>query len=294
MARKVKKPIFVFVRTVLPHWGDLMTGRYSAPIVVLAGGACLIGLFGTARSGFNFLNRVLVFSPLSLVLIGGLVAVYLTWKYEYEKNLEWKEKFRPKLRASFDMNNFACVRPGTEVYQRHVSYGDNRSLTITGIVPPHTLVPTMRMVEFGDFPKPEFFATYYRLRVNCDGINSVANCFGRLESISKSGAPIHHWEPTILPFAQSERENAACKKIHKASPAFLDFMFISDDNRAGLTSLGFIGASSIDWRGLFAESGLYVLRINILSDTPTIAVDVSFNWTGDRATSQITCREASL
>ena len=280
-----------------------MTGRFTAPLVIAAAIAAIAGICGVAIFDVPLIAKAAIISPIVVVLACGVIAVYKVWKIEYEKNLVsqrdvrvLEDKIRPKLRVSFDMNDFGCVRPGTEVYQKQSPvYGENRSLTITGIVQPHTLVPTTRMAGFDvDFPKPEFFATYYRLQVNCDGVESVANCFGRLESVSENGMPIHHWEPTVLPFAPSEHGDAASKKIHRGSPAFLDFMFISEDNRAEIIPLGFTGSSSVDWRRIFSEPGLYVMRINILSDTPTVAVDLSFNWTGDRATSEITCREASL
>ena len=172
-------------------------------------------------------------------------------------------------------------------------YGENRSLTITGIVQPHTLVPTTRMAGFDvDFPKPEFSQLIMASgQLRWRGIQ-LQTVLVASKAYSENGMPIHHWEPTVLPFAPSEHGDAASKRIHRGSPAFLDFMFISEDNRAEIIPLGFTGSSSVDWRRIFSEPGLYVMRINILSDTPTVAVDLSFNWTGDRATSWITCREA--
>jgi hypothetical protein len=301
MVETDKGPVSVFIGAVLPQWADAMTGRFTAPLVIAAAVAAIAGIFGVAIYDVPLVAKTAIISPILVVLACGVLAVYKVWNIEYEKNLASERKFKaleerikPQLRVSFDMDNFGCVRPGTEVYQRQVPiYGDNRSLTVTGIVPPHSIVPTMRVMWSEDFPKPEFYATYYRLEVECVGIESVENCFGRLESISKDGPPIRYWEPTVLPFAPSEQSDAASRRIHEGSPAFLDFMFISDDNRAGLTPLGFVGASSVNWFQILAEPGVYSMRINILSDTPTVSIDVLFKWTGDRTSSEITCREAS-
>jgi hypothetical protein len=97
-----------------------------------------------------------------------------------------------------------------------------------------------------------------------------------------------------LPFAPAERPEAISKQIRNGSPEFLDFMFITETNLAQLVTYRFVGSSSVDWREILAKPDLYTLRINILSNTPTIAVDVFFKWTGDRSTSEITCREIIL
>jgi hypothetical protein len=267
-----------FLSAMWHGWWTRMSGPLTVPVTAL---------------GLWLSNDIAKTAFILIAFVCFWVTAYWLWKPEREKVEKLNHALRPKLRASFDMNNFGCVRPGTEVYQRQTSvFGDN-TLTVAGIVPPHTLMPTLRLDD-SLFPKPEFFATYYRLQVECEGVESVANCFGRLEHISKDGWQNRNWEPAILPFAASERNDAASKKIHRGSPEYLDVMFIADDNRVGLLPFGFVGSSSVNWLCIFAEPGLYVLRIHILSDTPTIAVDLSFHWTGDRKTSKIKCREAAL
>jgi hypothetical protein len=233
-----------------------------------------------------------------------LSAAYLIWASERKVVVELREKIRPKLKCSFDMKDAGCVRPNTKFSRRRPAFAlpasdntitRNWTYDVSALSDQGTIGPTAGVWKIGmeDETSP-LTATYYRLKVECDGFYRVSDCVGRIEWIKKGENLIDNWEPVQLPFAPAERPEAISKQIRNGSPEFLDFMFITETNLAQLVTYRFVGSSSVDWREILAKPDLYTLRINILSNTPTIAVDVFFKWTGDRSTSEITCREIIL
>jgi hypothetical protein len=270
-----KKPtVREFFLVVWRHWGPLMSGVFSVPFVALS-------VFAESTYGKIIWGVMAAAAFLS--------AAYLIWAGERKTVVELREKIRPKLKCSFSMADSGCVRPNTKLTvqmsptpEPNRNFGPNDS--------PGTLQTSL----------PQFYSavplcgTYYRLKVECDGVENVTNCCGRLESIRRDGQPIENWEPAILPFASAQRSDSLAKLIRRGSPEFLDFMFITDGGHVWLTPPNFLGSSSVDWDVLFNTPGTYTLRINVLSDTPTVPVDINFRWTGDRATSEMTCREANL
>jgi hypothetical protein len=223
------------------------------------------------------------------------LAIAIVWLVYWYVKRDFEERIRPRLKCSFSMADTGCVRPNTRFSNgMGFAYSSTSSTSAMAVgmgLPtdnPGTLQPTTGVSLFSG---PT--GTYYRLKVACDGIESVSNCRGRLETINKNGVPVN-WEPCTLPFVSAQSVDSLAKRIHSGSPEHLDFMFISDSNRVQLTPPDFRGSSSVDWQNLFNETAIYVLRINILSDANTVACDLTFRWTGDRATSEITCQPVNL
>ena len=101
-------PFWTFLSAVIPQWGDAMTGRFSAPLVVLSAVIYLGAVFGVTLSGNSLLNKILIVGPLVLLLAGGVYAVYKVWRIEYERNLDWKAKFTPTVTVKFDESIPSC------------------------------------------------------------------------------------------------------------------------------------------------------------------------------------------
>jgi hypothetical protein len=287
----MQKHIRMFLGLVWAEWSSRVTGSFSALLVLLGLGLSIAGAFGATVLGESIIQ--VATWTLAAICVGQ--AAFSVWARERKTVDELKEKIRPKLKCSFGMNDPFCVRPKTQFSPKPNTGGslfayDSSSRTISGYAPenPGTLLPTMGVMH--SFGGPQ--VTYYRRKVECDGIDSVSNCRGRLETITKNGVAVD-WEPSLLPFVSAQSADSLVKKIHEKSPELLDFMFISDSNKAQLTPPNFQGSSSVDWQNLLSNPAIYTMRINILSDTPTVACDVVFNWTGDRTTSEITCHPVS-
>ena len=265
------KEVRQFLRLAWGEWSSRVTGSLSALLVLLGLSISIASAFGVKIPS----ESIIEIATWCLAAVCGGQAAFSVWVREKRKVTELTERIRPKLKCSFGMIDYGCVRPNTKFSPRP-EFG-----TISNIDADFTHTTVMAPVPI-DPPA----ATYYRLKVECDGVESVSNCRGRLETIAKNGSPVN-WEPSLLPFASAHSADALAKRIHKGSPEFLDLMFIADSNMAFLTPPNFRGSSSVDWLSLLRDPAIYNMRINILSDAPTIAVDVSFNWTGNRATSEI-------
>ena len=283
----MQKQVLAFLGLVWAEWSSRVTGSLSAMLVLLGLGLSIAGAFGATVPG----ESIIQIATWTLAAICGGQAAFSVWARERKTVDELKEKIRPKLKCSFGMKDAGCVRPNTRFStSMGFAYSSTSSTSAMSVGPglptdnPGTLQTTMGALTLSG---PT--ATYYRLKVACDGLDSVSNCRGRLETIDKNGAAVN-WEPCLLPFAPAQSADSLAKKIHNGAPEHLDMMFISDDNKAELTPPDFRGSSSVDWRNLFSDPAIYTMRINILSDTPTVACDIIFNWTGDRATSEISCQ----
>ena len=108
MAQNNPRPISVFGRAFFPKWGDAMTGRFSAPLVVIASIAAVVGIFAGVSSGFTLLNKGLAVSPVFLVLACGVVTVYRVWRAEYECRLELIQRLTPVVSVKYDPAIHSC------------------------------------------------------------------------------------------------------------------------------------------------------------------------------------------
>lgn len=225
--------------------------------------------------------------PTAAFLIGaGIIAAidiffvwpFQVWKINKSEILALEERIRPKLKCYFSMDDVGCVRPNTK-------------MTVGGpsgsSAPTFTLVSTSSHFEVSPWNSVQVPMNYYRIRVDVDGVDHVENCRGRLEWVKKDGVTIVAGEPTTLPFAPSENKDAVSKTIHGNSSEFLDLLYIKDNNEVRITSYQFYGSSSIDWLGLFATPGEYRMKVQILSDGPTVGTEILFSWTGDRKTATL-------
>jgi hypothetical protein len=203
------------------------------------------------------------------------VHIFQMWKKRYRLK---EEKPESKLACSFDPS---CVRPDSKITYFPVPnepYPEGVSITTN-----------MSMAPFGTSED----VTYYCLKVETKSVPSVAKCQGRLLWIDRGNERVLG-QPIILPFSPSENNDALNKEIRSGVPEYLDFMAITDYNRVRLTPPKHRHPSSVDYDKIFSAPGDYTLRIAITSETPPIQCDVEFKWTGDRATSEITCREVSI
>jgi hypothetical protein len=198
------------------------------------------------------------------------------------------------LKCFFHMNDPGCVCPNTLLSRPKRTKGlprQHSSAVVTGGIATTltrttatTLTPTGGMYKTA-VPSSETLGTYYRVKASAEG-SHIFNCKGRLEWM-KRGSLTLIGEPVWLPFAPSESADFDSKTVHVGAPEHLDFLFISNDDKAELTPVDFMGPSSIPWQTLFAATGDYTMQIKILSSAATASINLLFRWTGDRKTSEI-------
>lgn len=225
--------------------------------------------------------------------IGAIIAfgamAYFVWEKERKEVLSLKERIRPKLKCSFNVGDGGCVRPGAvlrKVGQQSTTTSSS-SVTLVSVTNEPGKMPEVRVIE--DKPPPESLrATYYRIKVEADGVQSVTGCKGRLNRITRGGLTLFDGEPETLPFAPAWIDaESTSKTIHAGAPEYLDFLAIAASNQAIVTVKNLGGASSVPWLSLIDIPGDYHFHISILSATPTVSIDVVLHWTGAQGTSSV-------
>ena len=233
------------------------------------GAVIMTVLISAALIGGLYLGWHLSAYPTSYFLIGtGAIAAfdvlaifpYQLWKADTAKIAELENRQRAKLKCSFDMNDPGCRRSNTVIQ--------------------HRIVPSMSPVEM--------MCDWLRIRVDSDCSENITGCKGRLIHIKRDGAFILSGETPILPFAPAENDDAIDKTIYPGIPEFLDFMFVTHLSQVCMTPYGFVGSTSVDWRNLFSQTGVYEIRLAVLAAQGAPAlINIDFDWTGEFINSKL-------
>lgn len=281
-----------FVRNVFTYWGVLLSG--ISPIIIFWIWSQVTGALGHPEMSATLP------APLkwALIMFAVVIASFRAWRSQQQEVLRLAEIVRPKLRCSFNSADPGCVRPGVKFRQvkRHgqlpsilspssvVSSSSSYSIMLG------TSTESLSLGAAPTMPRPqntEVIATYYRIKVETDGVSQVPKCRGRLLSIKRDNEFVFSGEPTDLPFAPSERPDAIDKTVHDKAPEYLDFLAITNSNEVFITTYAHEGSSSVDWANLFREAGEYTLNIAIASVGPSRTVELKLDWTGNEQTSNV-------
>jgi hypothetical protein len=178
------------------------------------------------------------------------------------------------LNCSFDMSDPGCVR-------RNTVYTETLMLPDGGVGQPRQFIRQTK-------------CDWYRIRVDAEHGN-IANCRGRLLSITRAGTQLLAGEMPILPFAPGEQPDAAAKTIHEGVPEYLDVLAIFENNHVIVALYRGLGSSSINWNQIFSLAGDYTIKVAITSpDAARATIDLMFMWRQDRATAQIVSQSQRL
>ncbi len=152
------------------------------------------------------------------------------------------------------------------------------------------LRPKIRMEcnpNFLGCSQPSPHVQWFRVAVNCDGINSVEGCRGYISNIRKDGASRWTGDNVTVTFAPGDELDATNKTIHAGKPEFLDIFGVTYDSNAL-----FVGTKERNWqfapelKRIFAETGDYFLTVIISGKlVPPIQAELKFTWTRNWATS---------
>jgi hypothetical protein len=188
---------------------------------------------------------------------------YQLYKANAAEIAQLKEQARPKLKCSFSANEPGCVRPNTVITSQSQALG-------------------------GTVVQGRVKCDYYRIKVEADGIASVADARGHLVSIKRDSTIVCDGENLPLTFAPAEQPDTRAKLICNGQPEYLDLFAITIDNRVLLITKDFAYPSSIQPDKLFSEAGTYIFRV-IVSTPATVAtsLDVTLTWSGHRQTAKI-------
>jgi hypothetical protein len=221
-----------------------------------------LGLVGLAGAGAIMVEPTEMWIGWTLVgiaTVGGLALTAYMWSERPE--------VLPRLLCTFDMQDIGgSVCPDT-------------ILTATRIAPGPQVYSQLRTIQ------STARGTYYRVEVCANG-GSLSQCKGRLNSL-KFGSTRLIAETVPLPFSPAHSNDAMEKTVHVGSPEYLDFLFITDENKVNLTPPDFLGPSAVNWCSLFDAYGDYTFDIGVLSPKAQSNITLLLHWTGKRETSKI-------
>src|SRR5438094_10014402 len=92
-----RRPLSVFTKAILRNWGDAMTGRQSAPFVILGAVAFLGGFFNIPYLNSEPLKTFVLFGQFSIVAIALFYTFFRVWRDEYTKKVELEERMLPEI-----------------------------------------------------------------------------------------------------------------------------------------------------------------------------------------------------
>jgi hypothetical protein len=105
---------------------------------------------------------------------------------------------------------------------------------------------------------------FFRVAVECMGVDHVSDCKGFLTRIEKDGTTRWSGNNILLTFAPEEREDATSKTIWDKVPEYLDVISVGQGGAL------FLGTKRRNWpdyfepvASLFAECGEYILTIKV-------------------------------
>jgi len=125
---------------------------------------------------------------------------------------------------------------------------------------------------------------YFRVRVVRKGLGSLPGCTGSLLEVRGPAGSFN--EQTIaLHFAPADAPDSVLKTIRSGVPEYLDIVAVTSD---GSVFLPVASRPNSFPRDFFISQGEYRFSIVIASPTtPSVAMSLSFEWTGDRNTAKI-------
>jgi hypothetical protein len=196
---------------------------------------------------------------LGVVCIAGTIIFYRAWRSEHLEKQEFAEIVRPKLRLSFSIGDPGCVK---------------------------------RNIVIGDRGGKELKGTFYRVKVESNGVTQVNACSGRLRSIKRDGIEVFAGQPCRLPFTPSERSDAVNKVIHHNEPEYLDCILVTNDDKVFVWASDAEGKRDGKYGQLFEAPGDYELDISVLSDGPSIRILLTLIWRGSQQSAQMMVADA--
>jgi hypothetical protein len=181
------------------------------------------------------------------------VAPFLAWRKERTARLKLLEiaAIKPRLKCSFNVRDDGCFRPGTKIYRD------------------------------GNHP---IDADWYRVRVDAEGGN-IPGCQARLISVQRDKTVVFSGDGPPLDIVH---HGSAPVTICAGVPEYVDLLFIDEYNYADTCVAPARRTSSADWGRMFSQPGNYIIRAAVRSpEAETALIDVKFNWTMNRSTSEI-------
>lgn len=179
----------------------------------------------------------------SVFVIRLFLAPYFLWRNARREVVRLEESLEPKLRVWYDITRF----PGC----KRVNY----------------VVPQIQEV--------------FRLAVETSGVATVKGCKGILSEITFVGdsEPVFVGNNVDLAFAPNDREDTTSKTINKGTPEFLDLLFLHFRHHSLVGIL--MGTPKHEWPAhfdqptvMFRRPGVYYLKINIVSESPPVPVQL--------------------
>lgn len=240
------KPTFgAFLRAFGARWFVLMSGPLGVPLTIIGA----------------FVSTGLVQLGLAITAMAGVgFSTFWIWREERiaRNNAETetaalKERLVPKLKCSFDAGIPGCVY--------------HSPVTLNSVVP--------------------ILAYWYRLYVENIGIDPAIECDARLRRLTKEGVitPLIAGEIVKLPFAPATAADQYAKEIRNTREEYLDFLVITEQNRALVRALD--RSPGIAWDDMFSSYGDYLFEIGITSkNAGSVAVKIRFEWTGNFKTAK--------
>jgi hypothetical protein len=243
-----------FIRSFGGRWFIAMSGPASVPLAIagiLAPNWPLkVALFGTAGTCFVF-------------------AAYWVWRNERLARNELSQQLakiaaRPRLRCSFDTKG-GCFWPNTIVTStKFTNQPDDGGL--------------QQIIERRQ-------CDWYRVKLDADG-GSIPGCRARLISIKRDDVPIFASDTPPLQIAHHGQDEPVT--VHEGISEYVDFLAIYEDNVVDICVPPNRRTSALDWDNMFSKPGNYRIRVSVVSpNAETDSIDVTLNWTGDKATSDL-------
>jgi len=201
---------------------------------------------------------IIIAAIVLLIIFEGSFRAYRA--LESEKS-DLQERLKPRLIPSFSMNEPTCVI--------HGPFGfpviDGKGLVRNEVSP----------------------ARWFRLKVENSGVDSVARCSARLQSVTKEGnlESLTHGERVDLPFIPGNAADSFAREVRNGQEEVLDVLVITDRNVPRIATRS--PSPAYDWHGMFMDKGNYILDILLTSENSVaLPIRMRFRWTGKMKTAE--------
>jgi len=112
--------LLIFAMGVVRHWGDAMTGRQSAPFVVLGGIAFVRGFFEIPYLNSEPLKKFVLFGQFVIVAIALFYSFYWVWRDEFLEKTALRERLLPTIDIFINQQNRGILEIPARVNTRQV------------------------------------------------------------------------------------------------------------------------------------------------------------------------------
>ena len=245
-----------FIGEVFHFWGTLLSG--ISPIILL-----WIWSKITTALGYPEMSAALP-DPLmwALVTLAVFIASFRAWRSRHQEVGRLAEIIRAKLKCSFSASDPGCVK-------RNIKIGESNGKEVKG--------------------------TFYRVKVETDGVTQVNSCCGRLRSIKHNGTEVFSGQPCRLPFTPSERPDSVDKTIYESEPEYLDCVLITNGNKVFIWASDQEGQRGPKYGNLLEVHGDYEFNISVVSSTSTCLVPpLILKWRGSQQSADMLCHAVNI